>query len=248
MRFPFCEECPLNDPPLCEATRAKMLALPPQDREALGLCLAGRYEARVAPDQLTGLDSGSTFITKLKHRFAQDRFRRSELFTDEAGREWPTALALLIDGNNFGMFNKEHGHGNGNLLIRALGQRIGAILRPGDLRAMPNLPGEEARVGGDEFSVGIFGLSKVEAHALYDRLQTELSGKGFLTKLADGSTTRHTATVAGAYAPEVCTYDEFVALQTVADLSLGEYKRSERTAQPELQMIRLVGGIALSEN
>ncbi len=93
-------------------------------------------------DPLTGLPNRSLFFDRLEHALA--RTRRSD------GR----LAVLFLDLDGFKLVNDTCGHDVGDLLLRALGPRLSAALRPGDTIA---------RFGGDEFVVLCEDLSDEHA-------------------------------------------------------------------------------------
>jgi len=91
-----------------------------------------RSQERAMQDPLTGLPNRALLLERIAH--AEKRSRRSAKF-----------LALLfVDLDEFKAVNDAHGHAAGDELLVAVGQRIGAQLRPGDTLA---------RLSGDEFVV-----------------------------------------------------------------------------------------------
>jgi diguanylate cyclase (GGDEF)-like protein len=77
----------------------------------------------------------------------------------------PCAAAFL-DLDRFKLVNDSHGHEVGDLLLRALGERLLAAVRPGDV---------VGRFGGDEFVVIVRGVSEdSEAAELAERLRDAL--------------------------------------------------------------------------
>ena len=86
-------------------------------------------------DPLTGLANRALFE------------RRLEQALQQATQAEPCVLALL-DLDHFKRLNDTHGHAGGDLVLRAAGERLRQLLRPGDLAA---------RLGGDEFAVLLSG-------------------------------------------------------------------------------------------
>ena len=83
-------------------------------------------------DPLTGLANRTLFLDRIGH--ALRRTRRA-----------PETLAVLfIDLDDFKQINDGHGHGVGDRLLKAVGERIAGTLRASDT---------VARLGGDEFAV-----------------------------------------------------------------------------------------------
>lgn len=104
-------------------------------------------------DALTGLPNRTMFERALLDAFAR---------IDGAAR-----IGLLyFDVDSFKSVNDTFGHAVGDLVLRAVGERLGATLPEG---AMP------ARIGGDEFVVLVArAASEAEVAALADRVQSAL--------------------------------------------------------------------------
>ena len=73
---------------------------------------------------------------------------------------------MLLDMNRFKDVNEEHGHLEGDRVLREVGQALAATVRDQDT---------VARQGGDEFSVLAPETGTVEVMALASRLQRALS-------------------------------------------------------------------------
>jgi diguanylate cyclase (GGDEF)-like protein len=111
---------------------------------------AGAAQART--DDLTGLAN--------RRRFYE---RAAELLEDRSG-VGPVAV-LVIDLDGFKDVNDSLGHHGGDELLRSLGARWLAELRPQDLLA---------RMGGDEFAVLLPGSDSAAAVGVADRLRRQL--------------------------------------------------------------------------
>ena len=121
-------------------------------------------------DDLTGLCNRALFRTRLTEGLAKARARGEML------------AVLCIDLDFFKQVNDTLGHGAGDKVLRAVGDRIGTAIGPG---------GVAARLGGDEFVVMVAGLSRpAEAGALADRLIARISAP----YLVDG----HQAVIGGS--------------------------------------------------
>ncbi|MGY1840247.1 MULTISPECIES: putative bifunctional diguanylate cyclase/phosphodiesterase [unclassified Modestobacter] len=82
----------------------------------------------------------------------------------EASARHPLAL-LLLDLDGFKEVNDTLGHHAGDALLRQVGPRLAAVLRPGDLLV---------RLGGDEFAVLLPGTGLTEAAETAHRLRERL--------------------------------------------------------------------------
>jgi diguanylate cyclase (GGDEF)-like protein len=101
-------------------------------------------------DSLTGLANRALFTQAVSTRLAT---------TDQGGR---MLVVLFLDLDDFKLVNDTMGHPVGDALLRAVGQRITASLRPNDVAA---------RLGGDEFAVVLWDREDlVGARRAADRL------------------------------------------------------------------------------
>jgi diguanylate cyclase (GGDEF)-like protein len=107
-----------------------------------------RHEA--VHDPLTGLANRTLFNDHLQQALA-----RSERAGGRIG-------LLFVDLDNFKHVNDAHGHATGDEVLRELGSRLQAAVRPSDT---------VARLGGDEFVVLCEQVDKASAVALGERLQ-----------------------------------------------------------------------------
>ena len=100
-------------------------------------------------DALTGLPNRAFLCERLERALA-------------AGSDF---AVLYLDLDRFKVVNDSLGHGAGDALLVALGERLRTSLRPGDLAA---------RLGGDEFVLLLTGVGLAEAESVARRLQGEL--------------------------------------------------------------------------
>ena len=104
-------------------------------------------------DLLTGLPNRRGFVERFRERF-------------------PVYGTLaLLDSDDFKRINDTLGHIEGDRVLRALGDRISAALRPEDLAG---------RWGGDEFILFLPGLDLAAARGVLDRLELGLKRRPIL--------------------------------------------------------------------
>jgi diguanylate cyclase (GGDEF)-like protein len=118
-------------------------------------------------DPLTGLYNRRGFETQLLHAVSRaQRYR------------WPFALVLL-DLDGFKHVNDRRGHHYGDLVLRAVGERLRLGLRAGDVAA---------RVGGDEFALLVTVEDSTELNPVLARIG-QASVLGILDEADDVSWT-----------------------------------------------------------
>ena len=158
-------------------------------------------------DPLTGLWNRRQLDVGLVRLFAaRDRM--------EADLRRPVS-AILFDLDHFGSFNKLHGHGIGDSVLRAFGAILAQRFRASDL---------VARYGGEEFVAVLDGATIEEATRIADGIRRELETVRFPG--ADGAVL--TATVSAgcaALGPDVASFDSMIEL---ADVGLQMAKRGGR--------------------
>ena len=110
--------------------------------------------ARAVRDPLTGLANRSLLEERLRAVLARD------------ARTGDTSGILYLDLDGFKAVNDAHGHPVGDVVLRAVADRLSTALRPSDTLA---------RIGGDEFVVLVEGATVEGVAALADRLRAALS-------------------------------------------------------------------------
>lgn len=158
-------------------------------------------------DPLTGLWNRRQLDLSLAHLFAV-RTRQ-----DPDARH-PVA-AILFDLDEFGAFNKLHGHATGDAVLRTFGAILTRRLRSSDL---------VARYGGEEFIAILDGASLDEARRVADEIRRDLQAAALTG--ADGETL--TTTVSAGCASLGPGVASFETLLEIADVGLQMAKRGGR--------------------
>ncbi len=123
--------------------------------------------------------------------------------------------AILFDLDHFGNFNKKHGHGVGDSVLRTFATILQSRFRASDI---------VARFGGEEFLVFLDGASLNEAAKIADEVRRELQR---MPIPLEGGGTVHATVSAGcsAVGPQVSSTE---SLLQVADVGLQMAKRAGR--------------------
>jgi diguanylate cyclase (GGDEF)-like protein len=125
---------------------------------AAAVSRAARFDAEARSarsDALTGLGNRAFLLDRLAE--ALGRASRSG-----------TAVGLVyLDLDRFKPINDTHGHAAGDVVLKAVADRVSATLRTGDI---------VARIGGDEFVVLCEGASPATLHAVVERLGRAIAG------------------------------------------------------------------------
>jgi diguanylate cyclase (GGDEF)-like protein len=104
-------------------------------------------------DGLTGLPNRVSF---------HDRLRK---VLSTAERKGQLAAVMFLDLDNFKRINDSLGHSAGDLLLQGVAERLGALVRFSDTLSRDRDPGGEgvlSRLGGDEFTILLPGLTRPE--------------------------------------------------------------------------------------
>ncbi|MCW2680203.1 MAG: hypothetical protein JWM62_1604 [Frankiales bacterium] len=104
---------------------------------------------RAVRDPLTGLANRALLEERLRTALARD------------ARSGEATGVLFLDLDGFKAVNDQHGHAVGDVVLRAVAERLTAAVRPSDTAA---------RLGGDEFVVLVEGASESALEALVPRL------------------------------------------------------------------------------
>jgi diguanylate cyclase (GGDEF)-like protein len=158
-------------------------------------------------------------LTSLPNRILlMDRLRRSATVSDRSGSH---GAILFIDLDNFKALNDTLGHDMGDLLLKIVGERLGACLRAVDT---------VARLGGDEFVVMLTELSDDEREAA---AQVEAVGHKLLATLSqayelNGAPYRGTSSIGATLFKGTRTATDDLLRQ--ADLAMYKAKADGRNA------------------
>jgi diguanylate cyclase (GGDEF)-like protein/PAS domain S-box-containing protein len=152
-------------------------------------------------DAVTGLANRAVFVSSLKHTIADARRRQTDI------------AVLYLDLDHFKDVNDTLGHPVGDLLLRAVAQRLTDCVRASDT---------VARVGGDEFAVLMTELSEPADAGVLARKLIEAIGQPF----AIDDNEVHTGISVGIAVPEPDTNAE--ALLSRADVALYRAKLEGR--------------------
>jgi diguanylate cyclase (GGDEF)-like protein len=107
-------------------------------------------------DPLTGLFN-RRFLDESFERLSAERSRM-------APSSRPAVAAILFDLDQFGAFNKEHGHRIGDSVLRSFASVLRRRMRKGDL---------VARYGGEEFLVLLPGTNRESASRIAEEIRLE---------------------------------------------------------------------------
>lgn len=130
-------------------------------------------------DPLTGLANRRSFELALSRE------------VDRVARNGESALLLALDIDHFKRVNDQHGHGAGDLVIRAVAQALQDSVRPMDL---------VARVGGEEFAIILPNCPPSFGPTVAERIRRRVESRP--VALGHGPQLAVTVSVGGAFAPQ----------------------------------------------
>ncbi|MBO0826690.1 MAG: GGDEF domain-containing protein [Streptosporangiales bacterium] len=114
-------------------------------------------------DQLRAMSRTDT-KTKVLNAGAWEQDAAMELARAKRAKE-PTSV-LICDIDHFKQVNDRYGHLNGDLALKAVAQRLQALLRQGDILG---------RFGGEEFVILLSGIGLVNAKSIAERLRRNVA-------------------------------------------------------------------------
>ncbi len=135
--------------------------------ESIGIEIGTALEhAKQHADALAAADRDSV-TNLLNHRAVHQRLDRLFNETKEAER---SLAIMMVDLNNFKLFNDTYGHVTGDQVLKKVAKVLGEECDPSMLTA---------RYGGDEFMVVLPDASAEKAHMLATKIRTRLHSEGF---------------------------------------------------------------------
>ncbi|WP_323845520.1 diguanylate cyclase [Microbulbifer magnicolonia] len=159
-----------------------------------------RAEREARTDPLTGIYNRRSFFAESEH-----------LLKLAQRKALPLSL-LMLDIDHFKSINDIHGHGTGDLALRAFSEAIAAHIRDTDVFG---------RIGGEEFAI-LLSEARRDAQGTAQRLQGEIGG--IVIETADGPL-QFTASIGIAHLQGESTIDD---LLHKADCALYQAKRQGR--------------------
>jgi diguanylate cyclase (GGDEF)-like protein len=135
--------------------------------ESIGIEIGTALEhARQHADALAAADHDSV-TNLLNHRAVHQRL--DKMFTEVKESEQTLAI-MMVDLNNFKLFNDTYGHVTGDQVLKKVAKVLNEECDSNMLTA---------RYGGDEFIVILPDASAEKAHMLATKIRTRLHGEGF---------------------------------------------------------------------
>jgi diguanylate cyclase (GGDEF)-like protein/PAS domain S-box-containing protein len=172
-------------------------------------------------DPLTGLPNRTLFLDRVDHaRTQQDR-------------DSLTLGVLFVDLDNFKTVNDTKGHLAGDAVLREVGTRIGAVLRPGDTLA---------RLGGDEFVILLSGVDgPQDVTAVADRVLEAVTKSELVREI--GVSPSASVGIVIEPAPGIRTAAELlrdadIAMYAAKRHSKGGYEIFDTTMREDLQALQ----------
>jgi|GEM_PF-4042668 len=136
------------------------------------------------------------------------------------------AAAIFVDLRGFKSFNDRHNHSVGDEALKVVGTKLSRFLRALDERHPQDY--FLTHRSGDEFIISLFGVDEVGAQAVTTRIAQALEDIRVYPVPGEPAESL-TGCLAGAFAPEVSSYEEAMYLIQAADDALNEQKKAERT-------------------
>ena len=167
--------------------------------------MAGKLEAEVCHDALTGLFTRTVFQIQLTEECARSQRQKYSL------------AVLMLDVDHFKKVNDTHGHGVGDGVLRHIAAILTRQTRGSDC---------PARYGGEEFVVLLPNTRPAEALHVAEKIRSRIEAEPF--RLPDGGTIPLTVSIGVAQFPE--DTGDYAWLVELADQAMYEAKKSGRNA------------------
>ena len=133
-------------------------------------------------DALTGLANRRQFESVLAREL------------DRVARAGEPALLLLLDIDHFKRVNDSHGHGAGDLVLKAVADALQHCVRPMDT---------VARIGGEEFAVALPNCPPAFGPMVAERMRARIERAAIAIGIGIGEPAIHvTVSLGGAFAPQ----------------------------------------------
>jgi diguanylate cyclase (GGDEF)-like protein len=130
-------------------------------------------------DPLTGLANRRSFELELQREL------------DRVARAGESALVLMLDIDHFKRVNDRHGHGAGDMVLKAVARALVDSVRPMDT---------VARFGGEEFAIILPNCPPAFGEAVAERVRHTIERRSIA--IAPGQSLHVTASLGGAFAPQ----------------------------------------------
>lgn len=124
-----------------------------------------RQELELANNQLSTLASTDGLTGLANHRTFQESLRH-ELTLAHKGK----LSIILLDVDHFKRYNDTHGHPQGDIVLKGVGEALREGIRKADL---------VARYGGEEFVVLLPGAGKADAMVIAERMRAAIEQRQF---------------------------------------------------------------------
>ena len=159
------------------------------------------HKQQVLQDKLTHLAS-TDMLTGLPNRRA---FLAHTIAVTRAGQSGAgqTGALMLLDADHFKKINDTYGHAVGDKCLAAIARHLRAQLRPGDLIG---------RLGGEEFSIFMPGISVAQALIIGDRLRQRIS----VTEAGDEADIALTLSIGTVFCDTGTPFDKLMAMADAA--------------------------------
>ncbi|GAA2702602.1 GGDEF domain-containing protein [Actinoplanes palleronii] len=206
-------------------TSVALLSMPLPGGEGLGGICLNIMIALITGAQSSAFQRQLTTLQQvrreLQHQASHDSLtglpNRAQLAERAERCDGRPLAVLLLDLNGFKQVNDTYGHAAGDVLLHEVGQRLGAVLRDGDLAG---------RLGGDEFVVLLPEGDAASARLTGERIRAAISQP---ITISGGAAMTVGVSIGAAFRPAGGTAD-LDALTAEADAAMYREKHARRAA------------------